>query len=203
MGAEARCTVRFQRRTSQGRALLETAELLFRGDDFRLRIRFDEIVSVRAAKGVLRVETADGVAAFDLGPAADRWAEKIRVPKPLIDKLGVKSGHQVSVIGVDDDGFLRDVEARAGAVTRGRLKAGSDLVFLGAATARDLARMPRLERAIQRDGAVWVVWKKGVPTLKEDHVRHAALAAGLVDVKVASFSPTHSALKLVIPKADR
>ena len=202
MGGEAPCTARFQRRTSAGRALLETSELLFRGD-FRLRIRFDEIVTVRAAKGVLRVETAAGVATFDLGPVAERWAEKIRSPKSLIDKLGVKNGHRVSVIGLDDAGFLRDVEARAGTVARGRLKDGSDLVFLGATTTRDLGRMPRLIRAIRRDGAVWVVWKKGVPTLKEDHVRDAALAAGLVDVKVASFSPTHSALKLVIPKAAR
>jgi hypothetical protein len=202
MGAEARCTVRFQRRTSEGRALLETSELLFRGD-FRLRIRFDEIVALRAAQGVLRVETAAGVAAFELGPAAERWAEKIRSPKSLIDKLGVKSGHQVSVIGVDDAAFLRDVAARAARVARGRLKDGSDLVFLGAVTPRDLARMPRLAKGIHKDGAVWVVWKKGVPTLKEDHVRDAALAAGLVDVKVASFSATHSALKLVIPKSAR
>jgi hypothetical protein len=202
MGGEAQCTATFQRRSSQGRALLETSELLFLGD-FRLRIRFDEIVALHAAKGVLSVETAGGVATFELGPTAERWVEKIRSPKSLIDKLGVKSGHQVSVIGVDDPGFLRDVEARAGAVARGRLKDGSDLVFLGAATTHDLGRIPRLMRAIRRDGAVWVVWKKGVPALKEDHVRNAALSAGLVDVKVASFSPTHSALKLVIPKAAR
>jgi hypothetical protein len=50
---------------------------------------------------------------------------------------------------------------------------------------------------------VWVVWRKGVPDLKEDHVRAAARTSGLVDVKVVAFSPTHSALKLVIPKATR
>jgi hypothetical protein len=39
--------------------------------------------------------------------------------------------------------------------------------------------------------------------LNENHVREAALDAGLVDVKVARFSATHSALKLVVPKAKR
>jgi hypothetical protein len=34
-------------------------------------------------------------------------------------------------------------------------------------------------------------------------VRAAASAAGLVDVKVAAFSATHSALKLVIPVKNR
>jgi len=31
----------------------------------------------------------------------------------------------------------------------------------------------------------------------------AALDSGLVDVKAARFSATHSALKLVVPKAER
>ena len=52
-------------------------------------------------------------------------------------------------------------------------------------------------------GALWAVWAKGRKELNENHVRDAALAAGVVDVKVARFSPTHSALKLVVPKAKR
>jgi hypothetical protein len=47
------------------------------------------------------------------------------------------------------------------------------------------------------------VWAKGRKELNENHVRDAALDAGLVDVKVARFSATHSALKLVVPKAKR
>jgi hypothetical protein len=57
--------------------------------------------------------------------------------------------------------------------------------------------------AIAPDGAIGVVWPKGRPALKEDHVRSAAALAGLVDVKVAAFSATHSALKLVIPVKNR
>jgi hypothetical protein len=47
------------------------------------------------------------------------------------------------------------------------------------------------------------VWVKGRKELNENHVREAALDAGLVDVKVARFSETHSALKLVVPRARR
>jgi len=70
-------------------------------------------------------------------------------------------------------------------------------------SARELAKLAALERAIRRDGAIWVVWPKGQAHIKEDMVRAAALARGLVDVKVCAFSATLSALKLVIPLAKR
>jgi hypothetical protein len=44
-----------------------------------------------------------------------------------------------------------------------------------------------------------VVWPKGQPQLKENDIIVAAIAVGLVDNKVVSFSETHSALRLVIP----
>ena len=39
-----------------------------------------------------------GEATFELGPKAERWAERIRNPKSLLDKLGVKpeSSHSFS-----------------------------------------------------------------------------------------------------------
>ena len=67
----------------------------------------------------------------------------------------------------------------------------------------DLARLPSLIGWIEPAGAVWAVWPKGRKDLNENHVREAALDAGLVDVKVVRFSATHSGLKLVIPKAKR
>jgi len=56
---------------------------------------------------------------------------------------------------------------------------------------------------IAQNGAIWTVWPKGRPELKEDHIRAEAIRVGLTDVKVAAFSETHSALKLVIPVARR
>ncbi len=124
--------------------------------------------------------------------------------KPTIDKLGVKPGMNVSVLGLDDQGgFLAELEARAGDVSRGRVAPGSAMVLLRAESPRDLARLAALERRMPRDGMIWVVWPKGRPALKEDMVRAAALAAGLVDVKVCAFSEALSALKLVIPLARR
>jgi hypothetical protein len=124
--------------------------------------------------------------------------------KPTIDKLGVKAEHAVAVIGLQSEmAFLAELKARVGAFTTGRPKPGTDVVLMRADAARDLASLATLERTIARNGMIWVVWPKGRPELKEDHVRGAALRQGLVDVKVCAFSATLSALKLVIPVARR
>ena len=124
-------------------------------------------------------------------------------PRRRIDKLGVKPGQRVSVSGIEDPDFERELAERTADVRHGRLAKGSDMIFLGARNIRDLARLPAAVRALERNGAVWVVWPKGRRELTEDHVRAAAFEANLVDVKVVAFSETLSALKLVIPLAKR
>jgi hypothetical protein len=48
-----------------------------------------------------------------------------------------------------------------------------------------------------------VVYPKGKQHIREIDVINAAKASGLVDNKVCSFSSTHTALRCVIPVADR
>jgi hypothetical protein len=124
--------------------------------------------------------------------------------RPLLDKLGVKPGTRVAALGLDDQhGFLAELRERVGAVATARALRNADLVVVRVDSERDLARLAALERTIARDGAIWVVWPKGQPHIKEDMVRGAALRQGLVDIKVCAFSDVLSALKLVIPVARR
>ncbi|HWO72702.1 MAG TPA: DUF3052 family protein, partial [Dehalococcoidia bacterium] len=68
----------------------------------------------------------------------------------------------------------------------------------------DLAALATLRSLIKPSGAIWVVSPKGkAASIKDTDVMAAARAAGLVDTKVASFSPLDTALKLVIPKSLR
>ena len=80
MGNEAKCLVRFGKQQSEGKALLETSEILFRGD-FRLKIPFSSIKSAKAVDGELSVQTPEGRAIFKLGDAAAKWCDKILHPK--------------------------------------------------------------------------------------------------------------------------
>jgi hypothetical protein len=202
VGSEAVCRVSFKGEASEGKALLETTELIFRGD-YRLKIPFSRIASLDAAGGELRVGYDGGVAVFELGRNAEKWAEKIRNPRGLLDKLGVKPEMTVAVLGVDDDAFMTQLEARVARPSR-KLVPDADLVFYEADRVDDLARLRELRGAIKPAGGVWVVSPRGKGTvLKDVEVMAAAREAGLVDTKVVSFSDTHTALKLVIPKAQR
>jgi len=202
MGLETRCTARIGRERIEGLALLETAEVIFRGTP-RLKIPFDRIEELTVRGDWLEIVYDGGRVAFELGAAnAAKWRDRIRKPKGLLDKLGVKEGQSVVVLGLEEPGFAKELKAR-GISPLARLSKNADFVFLGLRTTTDLKRLPAARDSIAPAGGVWAVWPKGKPALTEDHIRDAALKAGLVDVKVASFSETLSALKLVIPKSKR
>ena len=125
-----------------------------------------------------------------------------RYPRPRLDKLGVQPGQRVTLLGVNDDEFRDELLKRGAAVTH-RLRKDSDLIFLRATSSAALGRLKGAKASLRSAGAVWVLWPKGRPGFTEDHVRAVALATGLVDVKVVSFSDILSGLKLVIRLADR
>ncbi len=202
VGQEVACTLRFAGETHRGRALLEHDALMFRGRT-RLVIPFKEITAIGARAGTLRVTFPRGVAAFQLGPAAERWAERIRSPKSLIDKLGIKPGSRVAVLGVIDPSFWTQVRARTGDISLARPRPGSDVILLQVKVPRDMGRLGSLQRRIKPDGSIWVIAPRGAATVREADVLAGGKAAGLVDVKVAAFSPTHTAHKFVIPVARR
>jgi hypothetical protein len=203
MGSEAVCRVSYKGEASEGRALLETSELIFRGA-FRLRIPFDQIASLDSSDGELRVGYDGGVAVFDLDRNAEKWAAKIRNPRGLLDKLGVKPDMTVVVLGVEDADFWSQLRGRIGGAISGEASAGADLVFYEADRPEDLAQLAVLRSSLKPAGGIWVVSPKGkAAQVKDTDVMAAARQAGLVDNKVVGFSPTHTALKLVIPKAQR
>lgn len=122
--------------------------------------------------------------------------------RPLLEKLGVKAGMAVAVIGVEDDGFLDHLRERAN-VTLGEPSPDRDMIFYGVEAAADMARLADLRRLIKPNGAVWVVFRKGRKDFNENDVLRLGLESGLVDVKVVRFSDTHSATKWVIRKSER
>jgi hypothetical protein len=141
---------------------------------------------------------------FELGREAEKWAAKIKNPRGLMEKLGVKAGMRVVVLGVEDGDFLTELAARFGPAATATGDADADIVFYEADRLDDLARLAELRGAIKPAGAVWVVSPKGRGIeVRDVDVMAAAREAGLVDTKVVAFSPTHTALRLVIPKAKR
>lgn len=202
MGDEVKCTVRFGEQESAGKALLETNELIFRGD-FRLKIPLRAMKSVKAADGELRIEFPEGKATFLLGPLAEKWAHKILHPKTVMERLGVKENQNVSVIGVADPDFRKELKDRAGKLSMGKAANASDTVFLCAESKSELAKIKAVGKLLKKDGGLWIVYPKGQKQITEADVLAAGRKAGLKDVKVVGFSATHTALKFVIPLSAR
>ena len=124
--------------------------------------------------------------------------------RPLLDKLGVKPGSKVAIVDLDDASFLKLLRGRTRDVVRGKPKTPCDLVFFGAKTMRDLARLRELKTWIEPNGAIWVIRPKGPSSpLKDTDLIQAGLDAGLVDNKIASFSDSHGAMRFVFRLKDR
>ncbi|MET0551398.1 MAG: hypothetical protein ABW221_00050 [Vicinamibacteria bacterium] len=202
MGLEAECTARLGRQSSVGRAQLEEKEVVFRGT-FRAKVPIGPGTTATEKGGTLQLEWPEGTLRLELGAAAPKWLEKIRNPRGRLDKLGVKEGMRVAIVGLKDEAFEAEVRARTKDVSVGKVPRAADLVIARMDRLADVERLRVLRQAIEPDGAVWVVWPKGVKAFREDDVRAAGPSAGLVDVKVMSFSAELSGLKLVVPVAQR
>jgi hypothetical protein len=123
---------------------------------------------------------------------------------PLLDKLGIRPGMRVALIEIEDEDIRPLLAGRTSDITEGWPEPDTDVVLLGADSMAQLAVLPDLAGRIRPNGAIWVVSRKGkAATLRDVEVMGAAKASGLVDNKVASFSPTHTSLRLVIPVALR
>jgi hypothetical protein len=123
---------------------------------------------------------------------------------PRIDKLGVRPGARIALLGIADPDLLAEIGARTMDITTGYPLPATDVVLLAADHPSELAVLRQLRERIVPAGAIWVVSRKGrEASLRDVEVMAAARSAGLIDNKVASFSATHTALRLVIPRAER
>jgi hypothetical protein len=168
-----------------------------------LKIPFGSIKSAKAADGELRLETANGVAVLKLGAAAEKWSEKILHPKTRIEKLGIKPGAKIVLIGGFDADFLAELKQLTRSITRDRVSGDADAVFFVADLKKELSQVARIAKSLRGAAALWIVYPKGQKSITENDVIAAGRKTGLKDVKVVGFSPTHTALKFVIPLDKR
>jgi hypothetical protein len=128
--------------------------------------------------------------------------------KPLYEKLGIKAGHRVCVLGApaDYETLLEGKVPRVEFTSDIRNKADVVHVFETKAAALR-KRLPALQKVIAPAGMIWVSWPKKTARvdtdITEDVVRNMALALDLVDVKVCAVNDVWSGLKLVIRRERR
>lgn len=202
MGQEVVCTARWGGKSVPGKALLETAEIIFRGEE-RRKIPFSSIRGLEAKDGELRLKTNAGLVVLELGQRAEKWREKIANPKSVVEKLGVKAGEPIAVFGKLDAGFLKKLNEQKSRVVTGKVVDEVGWIFCTAETREALREIRKIAAKMKGSTALWVVYPKGQKQITELEVISAGRKAGLKDVKVVGFSATHTALKFVIPAERR
>ncbi|MCA1552872.1 MAG: DUF3052 domain-containing protein [Chloroflexi bacterium] len=124
----------------------------------------------------------------------------------MTEKLGVKSGQRVRVVGKGDRVLLAKVRAKSGAPFA-RANVPAELVLFFPNSADQITpTLQQLKEKIAPTGGIWVVSaKKGQRGLylPDAQLIPLGLAAGLVDNKICSVSERESAMRFVIRRAER
>ena len=202
MGIETTCRVETDAGTGDAKVLLETEELIVRGA-FKTRIPLKTVETAEVDGRKLIVSHGNSRTVLHLGPEAARWADRILNPKSRLEKLGVKPGMVVSCQGVSDPALQDELTAAGATVSWGRIRKDSDLIFLGVERDPEVSRIAPATAARRSSGAIWVIHPKGKEGVKDTTIFAAGRQAGLVATKVAKFSESHTAEKLVVPVAKR
>jgi hypothetical protein len=122
--------------------------------------------------------------------------------RPLLDKLGVRPGMRVALVEFEDRAFEAELAERGAPPVEAA--AGLDILFYRVHLPADLGRLFELRELIHDAGAIWVLRTKGSGrTVREVDVIEAGRAFDLVDNKIASFSDTLAAMRLVVPLNQR
>jgi hypothetical protein len=128
---------------------------------------------------------------------------------PLLDKLGIRPGMRVAIVGdLDADPeapvIRAAIEERTSDVTNGLPAPDTDVVLLLVDTTDELAILSELRPRIRQAGAIWVVSRKGkAATIRDVEVMSIARDHDLIDNKVVAFSAERTSIRLVIPVALR
>jgi len=153
MGLETQCTLERDRRKVVGRALLESDHIAFRGRTQNARFLLSDVSHVEVDGDVLVLTHRDGAARLHLraGMAAT-WMARIRNPRSLLDKLGVRAGMRVAVIGVDDPDFLRQLAERVGRYDAAAVPS-TDVIVLGVDDVAELDVLASLRERLRKRAA--------------------------------------------------
>ena len=126
----------------------------------------------------------------------------------LVDKLGIKNGHRVTIVGAPP-GYEKTLGTLPPQAQLGKdLREERDFINFFSKSRRELEqKFTLLKSLLAPCGMLWISWPKhssGVATdLDENVVREIGLSHGLVDVKVCAVDDTWSGLKFVYRLKDR
>lgn len=196
MGREAATRLTYGGTKGEGRALLESDELILRGA-VKARLPRADLSNARVEGDDLTIDTPAGPLHLGLGAVeAGRWLAALAKPAPtLADKLGVKAGMMIWSRRVDADPTLS--AALAGATQGAPSEAALGVAVVETADA--------LEETLAERGAggapLWLVYRKGAQGFGDAAIRGRMRELGFVDSKSCAVSTAFTATRYAPRKA--
>jgi len=123
---------------------------------------------------------------------------------PLYQKLGIKPGYSVSLVGAPP-GFRQTLgELPENAVLRDGVRGQSNLTLWFARSRTELEERLQRMKGFSKNAGLWIIWPKPTSQLQTDLgqpvVREAGIAAGMVDSKICSIDKTWSGLRFTLKR---
>ena len=126
------------------------------------------------------LKTSRGLILIELDPKAEAWAEKIKNPEALVEKLGVNADEEGRCAWASPTRTLKsELDASGAKVAKSRPRGKTSASSSSPRTSRPSC--PKLEAAkamIKDDGGIWIVYPKGVEVIKEREVLTAGRTPG-------------------------
>ena len=201
MGREVQCRCRWAAQTSAVKALLESDEIIIRGE-IKRRVPLAEARHLRVDAGGLHfVVGSDQVTISMAESEAEHWLKKMTAPPPsLREKLGLRDGAKALVIGQVSDAALK--KALHGHTTS--ISGDARMVIMIAQDESHLAVAASAHKRLAASAPLWIVYTKGKSsTFGETRVREGMRALKYIDTKVASVSTTLTASRFSIKNKTR
>lgn len=177
------------------KAHLDSAALQLTGGK-KLKLPLTQVTSAKVEGEDLAIASKQGAFKLRLGAKeAAAWAKKILNPPTLADKLGIKPGKTVLLIGALP---AEVVAAAKAAQTAAKLPKTipAHIAALMLAPGKEEQLIVAAAKALAPGAALWLVYEKG-RAVNGDAIIALARKAGLKDTKVARVSETHAALRFI------
>lgn len=192
MGRENECRVRYNGSWAVAKAHLDSEAIHLSGG-VKARIPFACLTKIEAIGSELHLDDT----ILELGADAERWRKKILNPPTLLDKLGIKAGMSVALLGFSDRAFMKDHEFET-CLVNGKTY---DAILFHADALNDLRGLQKIKSALGPKSMLWIVYPKGRRDITQNHVFAHGKGIGMVDVKVCKFDETYTALKFLRRKS--
>jgi hypothetical protein len=186
-----------------------------RADDLALDTVGEIVAAVPMEKWIAIAEGARKRPGLAQSPAGQKRPGLVQSKKrdpvsltPLAQKLGIKAGMTVAVIGGPKtySDLVAPVPEGVTIVTKPSISAGLTHIF-STKRAHLVTSIVSAMAAMAPAAAIWVSWPKRASKVStditEDTIREVALPLGLVDIKVCAVDATWSGLKLARRKATK